>query len=227
MITMITLLGAIIGKYSLRYLNGERKQAYFYKYLFVTIISVSFLVLSNNLVMFFAMWLSSSLGLHKLLLYSPERKQAVAAAWKKFFVSRFGDLSLLIAIVLTYRTFNTFDFSELFQAANAVANNSPEARMLSIIGALFTLGAITKSAQFPFHFWLPETMETPAPISALMHAGIINAGGFLIIRLSPMLQHAELAHIILTIFGSVTAVFWRISNDYPERYQKEAGIFDH
>jgi NAD(P)H-quinone oxidoreductase subunit 5 len=204
---MITLLGAIIGKYSIRYLNGELKQAYFYKYLLLTIASVSFLVLSNNLVMFFAMWLSSSYGLHKLLLYSSERRQAVAAAWKKFFVSRFGDLCLLVAIVLTYRTFGTFDFSVLFQAADAVAGHSHEARMLSIIGALFTLGAISKSAQFPFHFWLPETMETPAPISALMHAGIINAGGFLIIRLSPMLQHTELAHIILVIFGSITAVF--------------------
>ena len=207
MLAMIALLGAIIGKYSLRYLNGEKKQAYFYKYLFLTITSVSLLVLSNNLIMFFLMWISSSFGLHKLLLYSPDRKQAVAAAWKKFFVSRFGDFALLLAIILVYRTFGTFDFYELFRAANAVPNNSPEAHRLSIIGALFTLGAITKSAQFPFHFWLPETMETPAPISALMHAGIINAGGFLIIRLSTMLQHAELAHIILTIFGSVTAVF--------------------
>ena len=207
MIVMITLLGAIIGSYSLRYLNGEKRQGYFYRYLFLTLISVSFLVLSNNLIMFFSMWLSSSLGLHKLLLYSPDRQQGVAAAWKKFIVSRMGDLSLLLAITLTYRAFGTFDFSELFDAASLVRESTPEARSLSVIGVLFTLGAMSKSAQFPFHFWLPETMETPAPISALMHAGIINAGGFLIIRLSPILQHAEFAHIILALFGAVTAVF--------------------
>lgn len=207
MFLMITLLGAIIGRYSLRYLNGEKRQLYFYKYLFIILTSVSLLVLSNNLIMFFAMWLLSSFGLHKLLLYSPERKQAVAAAWKKFFVSRLGDVAILFAIVLTYQTFGTFDFSELFIAANGISYHSQEAYQLSIIGFLFVLGAMSKSAQFPFHFWLPETMETPAPVSALMHAGIINAGGFLIIRLSPMLQHAETAHLVLTIFGSVTAVF--------------------
>ncbi|MBC7538234.1 MAG: hypothetical protein H7281_05400 [Bacteriovorax sp.] len=207
MILMITLLGAIISKYSLRYLNGEKRQVYFYKYLFLTITSVSILVLSNNLIMFFAMWLLSSFGLHKLLLYSPDRKQAVAAAWKKFFVSRLGDIALLFAIVITYQTFGTFDFSKLFIAANGISYNSQEAYNLSVIGILFVLGAMSKSAQFPFHFWLPETMETPAPVSALMHAGIINAGGFLIIRLSPMLKHAETAHLVLTFFGSITAVF--------------------
>ncbi|MBC7428545.1 MAG: hypothetical protein H7336_08040 [Bacteriovorax sp.] len=207
MFLMITLLGAIIGKYSLRYLNGEKRQVYFYKYLFITLTSVSLLVLSNNLIMFFGMWLLSSFGLHKLLLYSPERKLAVAAAWKKFYVSRLGDIAILFAIVLTYQTFGTFDFSELFIAANGISHNSQEAYKLSIIGILFVLGAMSKSAQFPFHFWLPETMETPAPISALMHAGIINAGGFLIIRLSPMLKHAVTAHFVLTIFGSITAVF--------------------
>lgn len=207
MFLMITLLGAIIGKYSLRYLSGEKQQVYFYKYLFVTLTSVSFLVLSNNLIMFFAMWLLSSFGLHKLLLYSPDRKQAIAAAWKKFFVSRLGDCAILLAIIITYQTFRTFDFSELFIAIDSISHNSHEAYKLSIIGVLFVFGAMSKSAQFPFHFWLPETMETPAPVSALMHAGIINAGGFLIIRLSPMLKHAEAAHFILTFFGSITAVF--------------------
>ncbi|MBY0415200.1 MAG: hypothetical protein K2Q18_13600 [Bdellovibrionales bacterium] len=207
MFLMIALLGALISKYSLSYLNGEKRQLYFYKYLFLTLTSVSLLVLSNNLIMFFAMWLLSSFGLHKLLLYCPDRNLAIAAAWKKFFVSRLGDIALLIAIILTYQTFGTFDFSKIFYSANTITSHSPEAYKLSIIGTLFALGAITKSVQFPFHFWLPETMETPAPVSALMHAGIINAGGFLIIRLSPMLQQAETAHLVLTFFGSITAVF--------------------
>ena len=207
MLLMITLLGGIIGKYSLRYLHREVRQVYFYSYLLLTIISASLLVLANDLIMLLMMWLLSSFGLHKLLVYYPERKQAVAAAWKKFFVSRFGDVALLAAIILTYQTFGTFNFSQLFSAANAIVQHSFEAHRLSIIGILFVFGAISKSAQFPFHFWLPETMETPAPVSALMHAGIINAGGFLIIRLSPLLQNAEVALLILTFFGSITAVF--------------------
>ena len=208
---MISLLGALIGKYSIRYLHGEKRQEYFYRYLFFTITSVSVMVLSGNLLLFFAMWFLSSLGLHKLLLYSPDRHQAVSAAWKKFYVSRFGDIALLLAIFLTYRLFGTLDFSELFITANGIADHSNEAHQLSYIGVLFVLGAMSKSAQFPFHFWLPETMETPAPVSALMHAGIINAGGFLMIRLSPLFQHAEIAHILLTIFGSITAVFGALS----------------
>lgn len=92
MLLMITLLGAIIGKYSLRYLYGEARQVYFYSYLLLTIISASFLVLANDFILLLMMWLLSSFGLHKLLIYYPERKQAVAAAWKKFFVRLFGSI---------------------------------------------------------------------------------------------------------------------------------------
>ncbi len=207
MFVMVTLLGATIGQYSLRYLNGERRQSYFYRFLFLTLTSVSFLVLASNLLVFFIMWLTTSFGLHKLLVYYPERKAAVDAARKKFFVSRLGDIALILGIGLTYHVFGTFDFSQLFEAANRLSENTPEASSLSWIGLLFVFGAMTKSAQFPFHFWLPETMEAPTPVSALMHAGVINAGGFLIIRLSPILQHADLAHFVLAAMGAITAVF--------------------
>jgi NAD(P)H-quinone oxidoreductase subunit 5 len=204
---MIAILAFTIGQYSKRYLDGEPRQGYFYRNLLFTVLSVSLLVLSSNLVMFFGLWLTTSLGLHQLLVYYPERPLAVAAARKKFVVSRIGDIALLLAIVLTYRVFGTVEFTELFEMAQNPTFLSGQSASLSTIGFLFALGAMTKSAQFPFHFWLPETMETPTPVSALMHAGIINAGGFLLIRLSPLLQYAESAHFVLAIVGSVSAVF--------------------
>lgn len=204
---MVATLGFTISHYSERYLDGEPRRGYFYRFLLFTVLSVSLLVLSSNLVMFFVLWLSTSLGLHQLLLYYPERPLAVAAARKKFAVSRLGDVALLLAIGLTYRVYGTVEFEALFEMAQNHSFPNGHVGSLPMIGLLFALGAMTKSAQFPFHFWLPETMETPTPVSALMHAGIINAGGFLLIRLSPLLQYAESAHFILAVVGAVSAVF--------------------
>jgi NAD(P)H-quinone oxidoreductase subunit 5 len=99
------------------------------------------------------------------------------------------------------------EFSELFQILASASAESLESLPLSLISVLFALGAITKAAQVPFHFWLPETMEAPTPVSALMHAGIINAGGFLMIRLNPLLAHSAAAHWILVVVGAITAIF--------------------
>ena len=208
-LTMVALLSLCIFRYSTRYLDGDSKRFAFYRNFQFTVFAVTFLILSNNLLMFFTAWLATSYGLHQLLLHFNERPQAVLAARKKWWVSRIGDMCLLAGIVLTYIHFGTFNFTELF----AIAKDQ-EAMMTAaqgggfyMIGLLFVIGAMTKSAQFPFHFWLPETMETPTPVSALMHAGIINAGGYLIIRLSPILVHATFAHALLTLVGGITAVF--------------------
>ncbi len=208
-LAMIALLSLCIFRYSVRYLDGDGRRFDFYRNFQLTVFAVTFLTLSNNLLMFFAAWLATSYGLHQLLLHFSERPQAVLAARKKWWVSRIGDACLLLGIVLTYKHFGTFNFGELFaiaknEEAMAAATNGGG---FYIIGLLFVIGAMTKSAQFPFHFWLPETMETPTPVSALMHAGVINAGGFLIIRLSPILVHATFAHALLTVVGGVTAVF--------------------
>ncbi len=204
---MISILGVVISQYSLRYLDGETRQGYFFKNLFFTTSAVSLLVLSSNLVMFFVAWCLSSSGLHRLLVYYHKRPQAVIAARKKILISRVGDAFLLAGFVVTYRVFGSFDFERLFALAADPTFSSANAGLISLSGIFLALGAVAKSAQFPLHFWLPETMETPTPVSALMHAGIINAGGFLIIRMSPILTHVLLPHVILTMIGSVTAVY--------------------
>lgn len=207
LLSMVSLLSLVIGRYSSRYLDGEQRQEYFFRYMGVTVSAVSLLVLSDNLLMFVISWCLTSFGIHRLLLYYPDRLPAQAAAKKKLFVSRMGDLALIVALGATYQMFGTFEFESIFRVATDPTFGSAHAFQLNLVGCLFAVAAVTKSAQFPFHFWLPETMETPTPVSALMHAGVINAGGFLIIRLSPILTHAALPHTILTLIGALTAAY--------------------
>ncbi len=116
-------------------------------------------------------------------------------------------MALLVAMILTYYCFGSFDYRDIFaSAANAQFVIADKYHLLSWIGTLFVIGAMTKSAQIPFHSWLPDTMETPTPVSALMHAGIINAGGFLIIRLSPLVSQSHVALDLLAIVGAATAI---------------------
>jgi NAD(P)H-quinone oxidoreductase subunit 5 len=123
------------------------------------------------------------------------------AARKKFLFSRLGDIALLAALWFAWRAFGTLDYAALFAGA------SREEAPLQTIALLLVVAAVLKSAQFPFHGWLPDTMETPTPVSALMHAGIINAGGFLIIRFSPLMAQAPKALELLAAVGGFTALF--------------------
>jgi len=208
MAALISFIGVIIARYSTRYLQGDAGQARFFRWVSVTLGATLMLVLSCNLVMFTAAWMLTSLGLHQLLTYYPDRSWAVWAARKKFLISRLGDVMLLSALVLTFRAFGTSEYSEIFAQAAAIHNGTAEGGVwTSLIGVLLVLGAMTKSAQVPFHSWLPDTMETPTPVSALMHAGVINAGGFLVIRLSPLVSLSPVALDLLALIGGVTALF--------------------
>lgn len=209
MLLSVTVLSLSIFRYSISYLRGDRKQMEFLRNFQLTLFSISLLILSNNLMMFFIAWLGTSYGLHRLLLHYSDRPAAAIAAEKKWWVSRLGDACLLAAIALTFIFFGTLNFEELFVQARVPSfiAQLTHHNEFALVGLLFVIGAMTKSAQFPFHFWLPETMEAPTPVSALMHAGIINAGGFLVIRLSPILAHAPGAHALLVLVGGLTAVF--------------------
>lgn len=207
MLLLITFIGLIIVRYSNRCLDREVTQGRFLKWIMFTLGAVLLLVVSGNLLMLTAGWMMSSLGLHKLLTHYPDRPWAVWAARKKFLISRLGDVMLLAALVMTYFCLGTVEYSEIFAAAERLSDvSSGNSSWISIIGSLYVLGAMTKSAQFPFHTWLPDTMETPTPVSALMHAGIINAGGFLVLRLSPLIGLSHLALDVLALIGGMTAL---------------------
>ena len=205
MLLLIIFVGLVISRYSLRYLHGEETQGRFLRWISFTLGSVMLLVISRNLVMFTAAWMLTSYGLHQLLTHYPDRSWAIWAARKKFLVSRLGDLMLLCALGLTFWQFGSSEYTDLFAVMND--STAEPTLLVTLIGVFLALGALSKSAQFPFHTWLPDTMETPTPVSALMHAGIINAGGFLVIRLSPLISHSDPALDLLAIVGGFTALF--------------------
>jgi NAD(P)H-quinone oxidoreductase subunit 5 len=205
MALLVTFLGVRVSRFSATYLSGDTRQARFHAWMSLTLGSVLVVVLADTLGLLLVAWVSTSLCLHRLLLHYPERAGAVFSARKKFVVSRLGDLCLLLAGVVLYRHYGTTSFDELFVAA-AAGDVGP----LPVAGLLLAACAALKSAQFPFHSWLPDTMETPTPVSAFMHAGIVNAGGFLILRLSPLFVHAPGALTLLAVLGTATAAFGAI-----------------
>ena len=205
---LVSFIGLVVCRYSIRYLDGDPRQGNYFRWVAATIGSVSLLVLSGNLLMLAGAWISTSLSLHHLLLHFPSRAGAQRAAWTKFAISRAGDLFLVMALALLFREFGTFDLSAIFAAvASDQSFSSDRANALTWIGFLIVLVGITKSAQFPLHSWLPETLETPTPVSALMHAGVVNAGGYLIIRLSPLVVHAPASLSMLAFVGTLTVVY--------------------
>lgn len=202
MSVLVAFLGLVVIRFSRQYLSGDIRQAQFFSWMSATLAATLTLVLAGNLLVVCISWIAMSLCLHRLLLHYPERAGAVFAARKKFVISRLGDLLMVGSLVWVHRHYGTWEFDRLFAAA-ASGNTDP----LPVLGFLLAGAAALKSAQFPFHSWLPDTMETPTPVSAFMHAGIVNAGGFLMVRLSPLMVHAPTALASLAILGAVTAAF--------------------
>jgi NAD(P)H-quinone oxidoreductase subunit 5 len=202
MIALVTFIGAVVLRFSRHYLAGDPAQAKFFSWMSLTLGAVLLLVLAGHLLLLLLAWIATSLCLHRLLLYYPDRQGAVFSARKKFVFSRAGDVCLLAAALLLYGHYRTFDLDGIFSAIAA-----GDADGLGPAAILLAVCAMLKSAQFPFHSWLPDTMETPTPVSAFMHAGIINAGGFLLIRLSPILVAAPVASQLLAGVGALTAAF--------------------
>ncbi len=199
MLVLVSFLGLIVARYSMHYMAGEPGHARFSRWLVATLGCVLVLLASGNLLQFALAWVGTSLCLHQLLIHYRERPSARRAARKKFIISRLGDLCMVGALVAAWRAWGTWEFHEMFVLADQ--------RSAGIVAGCLIAAAIMKSAQFPFHSWLPDTMETPTPVSALMHAGIINAGGFLVVRLSPVLVHSSTALHVLAIIGAFTALF--------------------
>lgn len=202
MSVLVAFLGAVVLRFSRRYLDGDPGQARFLSWMSLTLGAVLALVLAGHLLQLLAAWVAMSLCLHRLLLYYPERAGARFAARKKFVFSRVGDACLLGAALVLWRHHGTFDLERMLAAVSG-----GDTAAAPTAAGLLAVGAMLKSAQFPFHSWLPDTMETPTPVSAFMHAGIINAGGFLVVWLAPLFAAAPLASGMLAIVGAFTAAF--------------------
>lgn len=204
---LVTGLGALLVGYSIRYMDGDPSQRRFLRGLLATLAAVVLLVLAGNFLLLVLAWIATSLTLHGLLTFYRERPGALLAARKKFLFSRVSEVCLVAAAVLVARAFGSLEFAVILERSRELAGLGQSLPELPWIAGLVVTAVLIKCAQFPFHGWLPEVMETPTPVSALLHAGIINAGGFLVLRLSPLLELAPGSLDALLILGAVTALF--------------------
>jgi NAD(P)H-quinone oxidoreductase subunit 5 len=206
MFCLVAFIGVIVVNYSRNYLDGDPGQSRFIRWLCLTLGAVLFIIIAGNLALFTLAWIATSLGLHRLLVFYPERPAAILAARKKFIASRLGELCLIGAAILLYQSFGSLDYGRLFAGAQAQAAAGtpvgPHGAALLII-----VTGLLKSAQFPLHGWLIEVMETPTPVSALLHAGIINAGGFLVVRFAHLIMLSTPALDVLAVVAGWTALF--------------------
>lgn len=203
MLLLVAFVGWIVLRYTRTYLDGEARQGHFTGWLCTALAAVLLLVQAGNLVQLVAAWIATGIALHKLLLFYPERAAAQRAARKKALFSTVGAGALIVAAILVWASFGTSDIA----AINATARSGEVAWPALVAAALLALAAVLKSAQFPTHGWLTEVMEAPTPVSALLHAGVINAGGFLLIRFADLMLAAPGVLAALAIVGGFTALF--------------------
>jgi NAD(P)H-quinone oxidoreductase subunit 5 len=202
MLLLVSFIGWVVVRYTATYLDGEARQGAFTGWLCLTLAAVLVLVLSGDLVQLALAWVATSLCLHRLLLFYPNRVAAQRAAAKKFVTARLGDGALICAAVLLSLAYGTTDIAAILSAARAGSGGVA----IAAAGCL-AAAALLKSAQFPTHGWLTEVMEAPTPVSALLHAGVINAGGFLLIRFANVMILSPGVLAALVMVGGFTALF--------------------
>ena len=203
MLGLATTLGWVIVRFSRTYLEGEREQPRYIAALLTTLACVSTVAISNHLGLLALGWAATSLSLHRLLTFYQHRPWALIAAHKKFLVSRLAELCLVSALFLIGYELGTLNISAI---SAAVQTDHTLSLPLQAGAVLLVLATILKSAQLPVHGWLIQVMEAPTPVSALLHAGVVNLGGFVLIRMAPLVSAVPTARILLVLVGGVTAV---------------------
>uniref|UniRef100_A0A8J4HCC4 NADH-quinone oxidoreductase subunit L n=1 Tax=Acidicaldus sp. TaxID=1872105 RepID=A0A8J4HCC4_9PROT len=214
MVAMVTFVATLIHIYSIGYMGHEHKPvARFFSYLSLFSFAMLMLVTANNLLQLFFGWEGVGLMSYLLIGYWYEKPSACAAAIKAFVVNRIGDLFFAVGIALVFFLFGSVSFSTIFAAVPQHLNDTyalfgTNYRALEVICILLFIGAMGKSAQIGLHVWLPDAMEGPTPVSALIHAAtMVTAGVFLMARISPILEHALVALGVITVIGASTALF--------------------
>ena len=200
---LISGVGALILVYAQGYLGGHRHLPRIYAFLLIFMGAMLGVVLTDNLLVMFVFWELTSISSYLLIGFDHNRVAARKAALQALLVTGGGGLALLVGILLLWNVGGSLDVSVLAGRAEAIQGSG----MYTAIVLLFALGAFTKSAQFPFHFWLPGAMEAPTPVSAYLHsATMVKAGIFLLARMNPVLGGSELWTTLLTLTGATTVV---------------------
>jgi NADH-quinone oxidoreductase subunit L len=216
MVFVVAFIAAFIHLYSVGYMHGDPGIARFFAYLSLFTFSMLMLVTADNFVQMFFGWEGVGLCSYLLIGFWHQRESANAAAIKAFVVNRVGDFGFALGIFAVFMIFGSLDFGNVLPAAaNLPGKQVPFAgalvdgqAALTVACILLFIGAMGKSAQFLLHTWLPDAMEGPTPVSALIHAAtMVTAGVFMVCRLSPMFEHAPDALALVTAIGGITAIF--------------------
>ena len=213
MVLMVNLVSSLIHIYSVGYMEKDPKKILFMAYLSLFTFFMLFLVSSSNLLQLFLGWEGVGLTSYLLIGFWNYKEKANSAALKAFIVNRVGDAGLLLALFTTFVVFGTLNISEIKLLINS-QNESIfnflgfDIHSLTLISLLLFIGCMGKSAQFGLHVWLPDAMEGPTPVSALIHAAtMVTAGVFLLIVMSPLLESSEFSLNFILIVGSITCIF--------------------
>jgi len=214
MMLVVTFVSLMVHVYTIGYMADDPGYQRFFSYISLFTFFMLMLVSANNFLQLFFGWEGVGLMSYLLIGFWYERPSATYAQLKAFLVNRVGDFGFLLGIALVLMYFGTLDYATVFQAAPTLAGNTIEIlpgaawSLMTVICLLLFVGAMGKSAQFPLHVWLPDSMEGPTPISALIHAAtMVTAGIFMVARMSPLYELSETALSVVMVIGAITALF--------------------
>ena len=213
MIVVVTFVSALVHIYSIGYMSHDPHKPRFMSYLSLFTFSMLCLVVSDNFLQLFFGWEGVGLCSYLLIGFWYKKNSANNAAIKAFIVNRVGDFGLAIGMFLIFFQFGTLNFSELFEMISMYSEKNikfifGEFNLITTICVFLFIGAMGKSAQFILHTWLPDAMEGPTPVSALIHAAtMVTAGVFLVVKCSPLFEYSEFALNLVAIVGMITALF--------------------
>jgi NADH-quinone oxidoreductase subunit L len=213
MLVVVNTVSALVHLYSIGYMHEDPHRQRFFAYLSLFTFAMLMLVTADNLVQMFFGWEGVGLASYLLIGFWYQKPSAVAAAMKAFIVNRVGDFGFALGIFLIFVLTGSVTFDAVFARLDELAGTNflflgKEWHALTLAGLLLFMGAMGKSAQFLLHTWLPDAMEGPTPVSALIHAAtMVTAGVFMVARLSPLFEHAPAAASVVLIVGATTAFF--------------------
>ncbi len=207
LVPYVAILGLVIRKYATKYMWDEAGYKRFFILLNFIFSSIYLLVMSNNLIVLALAWQLMSVGLYLLVSFNVGSKTAVKNARWTMYIHKGADFVFLLAVILTYKTFGSFDLVVLKEQWLVMSQNPINDPMIFVVGLLYLLAAMMKSAIVPFHIWLPYTSEAPTPVSALMHAGVVNVGGILLNKMAYLLILTPMVLNIAFVIGLFTAIF--------------------
>jgi len=214
MMVVVSFVSLMVHIYTIGYMRDDPGYQRFFSYIALFTFAMLMLVMSNNFLLLFFGWEAVGLVSYLLIGFWYTRESAIRANLKAFLVNRVGDLGFLLGIAAIYLGFGTLDYGAVFGIAPQLADQTlqvlpgVEWNLITVICLLLFVGAMGKSAQVPLHVWLPDSMEGPTPISALIHAAtMVTAGIFMVARMSPLFELSETALSVVMVIGAITALF--------------------